>query len=483
MSQCRHEGETSTYCTKCWTNLYEARQRGEVTPAPLTAQDGRGQETRGDKTAEGSSIHSAPTRLSEMSVSGLAARGNLKMKDLKPLIGRNETNGLSQAEGVRDRIYDLFEQAAAKKQVDVLILKSPPFTSPPWVRVECWIPHPKDLALTLRSSAQLTVRPQEFHRFPIEIDMVISNDKRSRTWRSLVAFDQSHADAVLEYILYERQSHKFGLRRCRVWPFELWLPRNKPARLGIDGGAIACQALLLVGLVTVQYGFGIILLLIGAVMAYSNHKRRRHILSAGKPAQEPRKLLRLDSWQTLVRDVGSERDAINSAIRKELAQVAETGFAMAAERIWYWGVDGKEEREQLVLRFRRAMAFVHTYSYGNDLFVGWDAHVNCGTWVERVSGGGYDKSTQELCAVHTIAAGWNVPSEYDITDANCLLERVHAAVTKVVKVKLAEHHIDQEIDFKIFREQRQNIAGRQASDGGAGTAGIQGALSRFRRVG
>lgn len=27
---CLHEGETSTYCTKCWVNLYELRQRGEL---------------------------------------------------------------------------------------------------------------------------------------------------------------------------------------------------------------------------------------------------------------------------------------------------------------------------------------------------------------------------------------------------------------------------------------------------------------------
>jgi len=156
---------------------------------------------------------------------------------------------------------------------------------------------------------------------------------------------------------------------------------------------------------------------------------------------------------------------------------------MANEKIWYWGVDGKEEREQLVARFRRGIAFVQIYRYGEDLFVGWDAHVNCGTWVEQIAGAGYDKTIQELCIVHTIAAGWHVPNEYDISDTNCLLERVHAAVTQVVKLKLAEHQIDQEIDFKIVREPRQNIAGRRDGESTGATAGIRSALSKISRIG
>jgi len=38
--QCAHDGETGTYCTKCWMNLYEARQRGELPvldPVPKAA--------------------------------------------------------------------------------------------------------------------------------------------------------------------------------------------------------------------------------------------------------------------------------------------------------------------------------------------------------------------------------------------------------------------------------------------------------------
>lgn len=404
-------------------------------------------------------------------------------RDLRPAIERNDTNGLSEAERIRDHIYDLFNQTAAVKRVDVLILKSPPFTSPPWVRVECWVRHPRDPALTLRSNAQLSVRPREFHRFPVEIDVLLSDDKQSRTYRSLIELTPFDAQGIFDYLLFERHSPRFGFRRCRRWPWQFWLPSNKPERLGVDPMGVLAAGLMVLGLLTIVFGIGALFLLTAGIVAYSNSKRRHHVLSAGKPAQEPRRLLRLDSWQTLVRELGADRDGVWSGIQRELDQAPEEGFQQGGERIWYWGVDGKEEREQLVVRFRRGIAFVHVYRYGKDLFVGWDAHVNCGTWVEEVSGGGYDKTTQELCSVHTITARWHVPNEYDITDTNCLLERVHAAVSKVVKLKLAERRIDQEIDFKILREPRHNLAGRQAEEPAGQAGGIQGVISTIRRLG
>lgn len=400
--------------------------------------------------------------------------------DYKPLVDRNDSNGLSHAEAVRDEIYAHFQAAANEKQVDVLLLKSPPFTSPPWVKVECWVRHASDPALTLRSTATLSIHPKEFFRYPVETEMVIHNDKKRRTWRSIIAFDRTNAGLVLDYLLSRRLSRDFGLQRCRTWPFQLWLPRNKPARLKLDIRAMIASGLMVAGVLTLSVGIGLLFLIAGGILIYLNSTRRRHVLSAGKPAQEPRNLIRLDSWQALVNDLGAEEQAVKAAIRQELSQINDPGYSLNDERIWYWGVDGKEEREQLVARFRRGIAFVQVFRYGQDLFVGWDAHVNCGCWEEYVAGGGFDYRTGELCVIHTTAAGWHVPNEYDINDTNCLLERVHAAMTKVVKQKLAELRIDQEIDFKILREDRQNIAGRRGAP--AERSGIRNAFAKLKRV-
>jgi len=424
------------------------------------------------------------------------ARGAIR--DFKPLVERNDSNALSRAEQIRDRIYDLFVEAASGKHVDAAILKSTPFTAPPWVLVECWVRHRFDPALTLRSSAKLTIRPQEFYRFPFEIDLTIKDDKRTRNIARIRAFEASDAKKLLRHLLFENRSRNLGLKRCRNWPHQLWLPRNKPERLGVNPRTLAAAALFMVGLAltiavapnlrfrlaTVPFGVGLLFIFAALFVAYIDSNRPRYVLSAGKPSQEPRELIRLDSWQALIMDLGGERDAVLEAIEKELHHVGEQDFLISSETISYWGVNGKEEREQLVVRFRRAIGFIHIYQYGKDLYVGWDAHVNRGSWFEKVAGSGYyDTESEQNCAVSTVVNGWHVTNEYDLSDTNCLLERIHAAITRVVQLKMAEHRIDQEVDFKIFRESRQSILKHDNRNDDVGGRGVlTRVFSGFRRI-
>lgn len=402
----------------------------------------------------------------------------------KPQVVRNQTNCISQAEAVRDQIYALFERAALEHGVDVQIVKSPAFTAWPWVSVEAWVKHAQDPALTLRSSATMTIRPKEFCRFPVELDLVVCDDKRSRMWSSIVGFSASDAKDVLSYLLYQRGSMSFNFRRCRTHPLQFWRPKNTSVRLGVDYLSAAQPALYIVGFLTISLaGLGLLLIGIAAVLTFLSRRRRLYVLSTGRPTQEPRNLIRMDSWQTVVNGLGTAQQSVSEAIRAQIASCMAGCVSVSNERIWYWGTDGKEEREQVVARLNRGIAFVHVYRYGEDLYVGWDAHVNSGKWVEQSAGTGYDKKTSVLCSVNTIAAGWHVPTEYDVTDANCLLENVHAAVAKVIKLKLAENHIDQEIDFRILREERQGIAGREQPKAQDHKKNTKGVLSRLRRVG
>jgi len=196
-----------------------------------------------------------------------------------------------------------------------------------------------------------------------------------------------------------------------------------------------------------------------------NAYRHKLIWSSGRPEAEPRILLRMDSWQVLLIGLGSERDAVHDAVVAELKANADANWSIADERIWYWGVDGKEERQQTVVSFKSALAFLHFNAYGDDLYVAWDAHINRGTWTEKAVGRGTSAETGALCEVHTIASAHRtVVSEYDVSDANCVLERVHAVITRVLRRKLAEHRLDQEIDFSIVREQRAGLTGGEAEE-------------------
>jgi hypothetical protein len=386
------------------------------------------------------------------------------MNDLRPLIPRNETNGIALAESTRDSVYTWFEEFSAAQGVELLILKSPPYNATAWVAIEAWLPA-GSRGLTERVRVEIDFVPKDFCRWPLEVKVTLRETPKTRVYLGVVDFTRENAAALLNYLLRKTSSREFGFSRCRVFPLQFWRPLNKPAGFNRDVSGMMPGILLAVGFVTIAVVIGIPLIVIAIIWAVANHFRVHHVLSGGKPLHEPRSLRRMDSWQAFVIQLGSECDAIHTAILEELRSGEQSQSNISEERIWYWGVDGKEERQQTVVSFRRAVAFMHLYSYGKDLFVGWDAHVNCGVWIEQRVGAGVDRETGKLCEAHTVAAGWRAANEYDVTDANCLIERVHAAITRVVKHKLAEHRLDQEIDFKIFREHRQGIASESTASG------------------
>ena len=385
-----------------------------------------------------------------------------------PFVPRNSTNVLSRLEMVRDRIYDDFSAASEQLGVQAMVLKSPPFNPTVWVSWECWAPHERAGGLVERSSVVVTIRPRELHRFEHEIDVVLHKGHVEKTYRSVIEFTASSAREVVEYLLDPRTSRPLLVfKRCRSAPWELWLPANPLTGLEPEpwwGPALVIGGAALVG--AFMFGWGALLLVSFFPLARRAFQEIRvrqgrvYVISTGKPVQEPRNLQRMDSWQTLIVGLGGEAEDAKERLRAALVENGQEGATLTEERIWYRGVDGKQEREQVVVTFRRAIAFVHVHPYGKDLYVGWDAHVNAGTWVEKLVDVGRDPRSRELCQVNAIQAGWHVPNEYDIADANCLIEWVHSAATRVLKRMLAEHRIDQEIDFQILRGERQGIAGR-----------------------
>jgi hypothetical protein len=499
--------------------------------------------------------------------------------DLRPLVPRNATNGISLAEAHRDEIYSWFEAWAQEQGVEILLVKSPPFSPNVWVAVEAWLPVGAP-GMTKRSRVEIELVPRDFCRWPTELEIVLKESSRTRAYVGVVQFSQENAAALLRYLLGKSTQAEFGFKYCRVRlearnkpettivgyqpgvgarmrlgliaPLQFWRPRNRPVALKPDvvgrlplllllfaavgalgwwglqskaelylshlilGAVIVGGALYLLDIsvvrawqflsgaraaagasanpseatvvevatrrdvlgvvaLTVMYLLSIFLLDptynsnvfagLAVVVWFLNAYRHKLIWSSGRPEAEPRILLRMDSWQALLIGLGLERDAVHDAVVAELKANADASWSIADERIWYWGVDGKEERQQTVVSFRSALAFVHFNAYGNDLYVAWDAHINRGTWTEKPVGKGTSAETGALCEVHTIApAQRTAVSEYDVSDANCVLERVHAVITRVLRRKLAEHRLDQEIDFTIVREQRAGLTGSEPEE-------------------
>lgn len=209
---------------------------------------------------------------------------------------------------------------------------------------------------------------------------------------------------------------------------------------------------------------GVLFLLIGGVGLVGFFRAPRFIRSAGKPMAEPRVLYYLDSWPTVVFGAGGDADEIRRRVMALFSGAHQQRFACAVEKIWHWGLDGKTEREQIVLRYGRALVFCQVYSYGSDLYVGWDAQMNLGTWMEKKLASGIDRETGKRVRLMTVEHAVQPTTEYDLIDLNCLAEWTHAQITQVLKHYLKERAIDQEIDFSIIRGERKGLTDSEKKD-------------------
>lgn len=402
-------------------------------------------------------------------------RPELDAGDLRPMIPRNTTNSMSFLWQKRDEIYGYFMKACDDLGIKALVLKSYPYSTTTWVKFECWLPHHSARALSDRSSVLINLRPWPYHRYEYGLDIDLQDGLKPRKYNSVVSFTQSDALAIIRYLLRENDSRSpdFRLALLREHWWQLWRDRNKVTRLRTDVRARVATALLWTGAIGLLLFPPIALILLGAggVLAFFNSRRRGYVLSCGKPPEEPRDLVAKYKWRVLIPDLAEKAEDLKKDMRRELLRgKVDEAIHMAEERIWYWGLDGKEEREQLAATFRRGIAFIQVYPYDKDVSVSWDSYLNIGTWGEEDVATGVDVVTGEFTRVKTIKALRQAASEYEVADLECLTEWVHNAMVKVVKRYIDEYHIDMEIDFRINRD-RDNLPGdrsdRERSDGGA----------------
>jgi hypothetical protein len=399
------------------------------------------------------------------------------VSDVRPLIQRNQTNLWTQAEQIRDGLYEQFSRVCSSMQIEPLLLSSGPYVYPAWVKFEAWQPVDQPTT-TRRSSVVVEIDPKPYHEHQFEFSVTYTAQKASRRVKRVRPLSDDEVRALVEYLLRGGPKPKFRHYR-NLW-FQFWRPHNKVQGLKRDGLGIAMMIALVGG-----FAFTAIPMVtvgawaLAALLFWVMHRRKAFVRNDGKPDSEPRTLVRVDSWQTVLFNLG--RDV--SMVRDRLLHAFQIGLSpqcrFRAERLWYWGLDGKEEREQFVLTGGRGIVFCQIYRYGEDLYVGWDGHLNRGQWVEQTVTSGIDRASGDPVTVTRVVPGTQPTNEYDLADLSCLMEWTHAQIVKVLKQLTAERKIDQEIDFKIQRAERQQVvASGAASAQGDRVSGLRKTFQR-----
>ncbi|HTY31282.1 hypothetical protein [Mycobacterium sp.] len=382
------------------------------------------------------------------------------------VIPRNYTNSLTRAEEVRDWLYERFDAAVATRGVQAVGYKSYRESGEVWFRFDFRLPSPA-VNLSLRSSLAVTIERFDYHQFELLLSIEIVHGARTRRLSGLIPeLSDSNIGSLVDSAYSGVRLPKSVFKRVRRWSFEVWQPGNAVKSVRPDWRFRVLVAACIIGLLLtiVQPLVGLLvglplLVVAGAILAVYLARRKTFILSTGKPMYDPRAGIRLDYWQANVERLGQRHEDVRADLLKRLSSTSEEEISVAPERIWYAGVDGKVEREQIVVRFRRAIGYVHIESYGEDLYVGWDTYVNSGTWVEETLSRGIDRATGVYVVANRVVPGIQRSSEYDVDDVNFLTEWLHATIVRTVRLEMEEMKIDQEIDFTIQRESRNAALG------------------------
>jgi len=400
--------------------------------------------------------------------------------DAQPILVRSQQGIWSKAERIRDRLHDGLIAICKQEGVTALVLKSGPFMHPAWVKFECWIRH-QDPLVTERSEVIIHIEPKAFHAHEFEYSLDVDDRGEKKKYAGLIRLDDELLRALVQYLLRRGPKPGFAAHQVRRYPWQLWRPRNKIATLKVDWLGWLPVILGMVGFLTLQFGIGLLILVGAAVTYYIARRRPVAVRSSGKPESEPRVLTRVDSWQAVVSGLGGDAELLRERFLKALESPPIKGLNHRVETIWYWGIDSRVERQQIVLSFQRCLLYCQIYSYDNELYVGWDGHLNTGQWVEKTLAKGFDRESSQLIKVNTVEPGTQQVTEYDVTDLSCVMEWTHAKLTQFVKELMEERKIDQEIDFKILRGERQKLSATRESEGtGKKTGGV---LGRLRRTG
>ncbi len=388
--------------------------------------------------------------------------------DLQPILERSGADTWSHAARASHELYIAFQQSCEAEGIRALVLKSDPFVYPVQVKFEGWIPK-EGRSLTERVSVIITIEPKPFHKYELVYKVEVDDRGKKQTYPGLWQFAPGHVWLLVKYLLRRGPRPSFGSIQLRQQNFEFWKPANKVSALRYDWGGLLPRSLLLLGVLAFGYGGGDIgasmsglVLIIGAAVSWSFlAQRETSVRCLGKPEAEPRYLLRVDSWQAVVTGLGDATPVLRERFLKILEPPFTKGFRHRIEHIWRWGLEGKVEREQFVLTLGRAIVFCQIYQYDQELYVGWDGQLNVGQWVEKTVTKGIDKHAGCRVSINTVVPGYQDVTEYDISDLNCLIEWTHAQLTKQVKELMEERKIDQEIDFKIQRGERQNLTSEE----------------------
>ena len=415
--------------------------------------------------------------------------------DARPVRPTSNETAWDKALALRDQFAAEVRGALDREKLDAAVFISANGSYPPWVKLEAWLPGKPTSALAAasRERAELTfvIDAKPYH----EHDVVISADlTRGKTKISVKERPDFASSYVAEWVSYALGRGKKpsnytpkmdALKRfiASLLPFLRSPHRNRLMREYRSRFTGAMVLGVLSGIVLYGGVQGVIaslndrdppllaflLILLGiaglVITALIVRYRKRAVSVTPQSELPPRNLGLVDSWHAVVAELGRDFPSVRRRLIAAVTDDASPGVTCESETYTHRAPNGYEQRERLVVTRDQGMVHVHVYQFGHDLFVGWYAYLNWAQWGETKPVGVKVRDGREV-EFRDLRPAVYIPNQFDLIDLSSLSEFVHRRLEREIKGMMKEKDIDQEIDFKVIRGDRDNALdeGRHTAD-------------------
>jgi len=405
--------------------------------------------------------------------------------DARPIREVSANTDWDRAIEQRRQVAKIVRSVLDEERIEALVIESADGNYPPWVQLEAWLPVAQpggNFAGHERGWVQFALDVKPFNERAQVITATLKRGKKSLSVTSRPDFSARNiaewtryaldrgpkpsnytpkldALAALLHALLRFINEPHRNRIVKAYRTSFW--RNSAALL-----TTAAFILFYLGLTSVAASpaFGVILFIAAGASLIAGIAvtlmRRNAVSVTSQPVVPPRNIVLVDSWHVVVAEFGRDYSSIKRRIGQAVTQSVGAGVLSQFEVYGYRAPNGYEERERLVVSKGQALVHVHMYSFGQDMFIGWDSFLNWAQWSETKPVSTRIEGRNEI-EFRELRTGVYIPNQLDLIDLQSLSELVHRRIEREIKAILKEKAIDQEIDFKIIRGDRDRALDKE----------------------
>ena len=406
--------------------------------------------------------------------------------DARPVRPTSNETPWDQALALRDQIAQVVRETLEREKLNAAVFSSGNGNYPPWVQLQAWLPAKSGSKPASQSAAgsreraslTFTIDAKPYHEHDIVISANLERGKTKISVKDWPDFPMRHVPEWVLYALdrgpkpsnYTPKLDAFLHFITALIPF-VHGPHSNRLRPEYRSRFTGAQLLGIASLIVLFVGGSLLsaannngapalaflvgLLGIAGLIATALivRFRKRTISVTTQSELPPRNLGLVDSWQAVVAELGRDFANVKKRLVEAIVDDASPGVVCQTEIYTHRAPNGYEQRDRLVVGKDQGMVHVHIYQFGNDLFVGWYAYLNWAQWGETKPVGVKVRGGQEVEYLDLRPAGY-IPNQFDLIDLSSLSEFVHRRLEREIKAMMKDRAIDQEIDFKVIRGDR-----------------------------